>query len=85
MGIKRAGRRVAVLVKIVHRNPCAVYTSVYTHNMTNTKNHRWITFHTDSKGRAYATYAFQGRNFRTSLVEAQANVALGIWTEEAAV
>ncbi len=53
--------------------------------MTTTKNHRWITFHTDKNGRAYATYFFQGRNFRTELAPAQLMVATGEWAEEAEV
>ena len=52
---------------------------------TTKNNHRWITFHTDKAGRAYATYFSYGRNFRTALAEAQMMVALGTWTEEAKV
>ena len=53
--------------------------------MTTTKNHRWITFHTDKNGRPYATYFSYGRNFRTELAEAKFMVASGEWTEEAEV
>jgi len=54
-------------------------------NTTKNANHRWITFHTDKNGRAYATYHSYGRNFRTALAEAQMMVAAGTWTEEAEV